>query len=231
MGKIVKNGVTYSGSSDNADNVKYNNNVSNLDATNVQEAIDKLDESVDILNSNLTQVQTQIVPTASIEIGETASKAYSVGDFLVKDGILYKVTKSIVKDDALTVGTNIVITTVCGELSEKSNSTNYKLIWTNPNDESNFDAQTITLNETGTVFLIDIAIDNTINYIGRSHLIAPVMPIGTGPICLFGARTADSNTGKRDVKITSTQTQTMFEFSRGYPANNWMRPHAIYKVK
>ena len=55
MGKIVKNGVTYSGSSDNADNVKYNNNVSNLDATNVQEAIDKLDESVDTLNSNLNR--------------------------------------------------------------------------------------------------------------------------------------------------------------------------------
>ena len=56
MGKIVKNGVTYSGSSDNADNVKYNNNVSNLDATNVQEAIDKLDESVDTLNSNLSDL-------------------------------------------------------------------------------------------------------------------------------------------------------------------------------
>ena len=55
MGKIVKNGVTYSGSSDNADNVKYNNNVSNLDATNVQEAIDKLDESVDTLNGKLTK--------------------------------------------------------------------------------------------------------------------------------------------------------------------------------
>ena len=53
LGKIVKNGVTYSGSSDNANNVKYNNNASNLDATNVQEAIDKLDESVDTLNSNL----------------------------------------------------------------------------------------------------------------------------------------------------------------------------------
>ena len=122
LGKIVKNGVTYSGSSDNADNVKYNNNASNLDATNVQEAIDKLDESVDILNSNLTQVQNQIVPTASIEIGETASKAYSVGDFLVKDAILYKVTKAIAKDDALTVGTNIAMTTVGYELSEKSNS-------------------------------------------------------------------------------------------------------------
>ena len=123
MGKIVKNGVTYSGSSDNADNVKYNNNVSNLDATNVQEAIDKLDESVDILNSNLTQVQSQIVPTASIEMGETASKAYNVGDFLVKDDSLYKVIKAITKNDVLTVGTNIAMTTVGGELSEKSNST------------------------------------------------------------------------------------------------------------
>ena len=120
MGKIVKNGVTYSSSSDNADNVKYNNNVSNLDATNVQEAIDKLDESVDTLNSNLTQVQNQIVPTASIEKGETASKAYSVGDFIAKDFILYKVTKAIAKNDALTVGTNIVMTTVGGELSSIS---------------------------------------------------------------------------------------------------------------
>ena len=81
---------------------------------------------VDDVNGRLTQttdsIQTQIVPTASIERGETASKAYNVGDFLVKDGILYKVTNAIAKDDALTVGTNIVMTTVGGELSEKSNS-------------------------------------------------------------------------------------------------------------
>ena len=73
---------------------------------------------VDDANGRLTQVQSQIVPTASIEIGETASKAYSVGDFLVKDEILYKVTKAITKDDTLTVGTNIDMTTVGGELSE-----------------------------------------------------------------------------------------------------------------
>ena len=71
----------------------------------------------------INSIQTQIVPTASIERGETASKAYSKGDFLVKDGALYKVTNAIVKDDVLTDGTNIVITTVGGELSEiKSNS-------------------------------------------------------------------------------------------------------------
>ena len=69
----------------------------------------------------INSIQSQIVPTASIEMGETASKAYSVGDFLVKDGTLYKVTNVIAKDDALTVGINIVMTTVGGELSEKPN--------------------------------------------------------------------------------------------------------------
>ena len=71
----------------------------------------------------INSIQSQIVPTASIEIGETASKAYSVGDFLVKDGILYKVTTDIAKDDALTAGTNIAMTTVGSELSGKSNLT------------------------------------------------------------------------------------------------------------
>ena len=71
----------------------------------------------------INSIQSQIVPTASIEIGATASKAYNVGDFLVKDGSLYKVTNAIVKDDALTVGTNIDMTTVGGELSSaRSNS-------------------------------------------------------------------------------------------------------------
>ena len=65
----------------------------------------------------INSIQTQIVPTAAIEVGETASKAYSDDDYLVKDGILYKVTTDIAKDDALTVGTNIAMTTVGGELS------------------------------------------------------------------------------------------------------------------
>ena len=70
----------------------------------------------------INSIQSQIVQTASIESGETASKAYSVGDLLVKDGILYKVTKAIAKDDTLTVGTNIELDTVGSELSEiKSN--------------------------------------------------------------------------------------------------------------
>ena len=81
---------------------------------------------VDDVNGRLTQttdsIQNQIVPTASIESGETASKAYNVGDFLVKDGTLFKVTNAIAKGDALTVGTNIAITTVGGGLSEIKSS-------------------------------------------------------------------------------------------------------------
>ena len=79
MGKIVKNGVTYSGSSDNADNVKYNNNVSNLDATNVQEAIDKLDESVDTLNSKLKW-------TIADSWSDAVTKA-GLAAMVVKDGV------------------------------------------------------------------------------------------------------------------------------------------------
>ena len=71
-------------------------------------------------------IQEQIVPTASIESGETASKAYNVGDFLAKDFILYKVTKAIAKDDALTVGDNIASDTLGGEISSLSENTTYK---------------------------------------------------------------------------------------------------------
>ena len=78
----------------------------------------------------INSIQSQIVPTASIEIGETASKAYNVGNFLVKDGILYKVTKAIAKDDALTVGTNIAMTTVGSELASKKSNKSFEEIAT-----------------------------------------------------------------------------------------------------
>ena len=86
MGKIVKNGVTYSGSSDNADNVKYNNNVSNLDATNVQEAIDKLDESVDTLNSNLNSslVWNELDINITPKKVRTASKIVTIEEIIGK---------------------------------------------------------------------------------------------------------------------------------------------------
>lgn len=89
-------------------------------AGHLQNEIDKNAKDISDVNGRLTQVQSQIVPTTSIEIGETASKAYSVDDFLVKDGSLYKVTNAIAEGDTLTDGTNIAMTTVGSELSERS---------------------------------------------------------------------------------------------------------------
>ena len=172
LGKIYKNGIQYSGTTDAAININYDNSKGAIKAGNVQGAIDEIMETtsqsrtltqaeydalpdtkytdgieyfitdaepldastiaydnttskmtatnvqagIDELNSNLTQVQSQIVPTASIEKGAFASKAYNAGDFLVKNGSLWKATTDITKGDALTPAC-IVPTTVGGELS------------------------------------------------------------------------------------------------------------------
>ena len=77
----------------------------------------------------IKEIQSQIVPTASIEIGETASKAYNAGDFLVKNGSLWKAATDISKDDALTPA-NIVPTTIGGELSSIKPNKSFEVIAT-----------------------------------------------------------------------------------------------------
>ena len=67
----------------------------------------ELTEEVNEVKSNL----------ATIETTSTASKAYSVGDYLVYKGQLYEVTSAIASGGTLTVGTNIVATTVGNVLS------------------------------------------------------------------------------------------------------------------
>ena len=54
---------------------------------------------------------------ATVESTSIASKAYSVGDYLVLNGKLYEVTRAIIRGGRLTVGTNISETTVGGELT------------------------------------------------------------------------------------------------------------------
>lgn len=68
--------------------------------------------------ARLTPVQEQIVPSANIESGTTASQAYVVGDYLVYNGQLCKVISAIAQGDTLTVGTNIEVTTSGGEFKK-----------------------------------------------------------------------------------------------------------------
>lgn len=66
-----------------------------------------IDNRLALLNSNL----------AYIEDGMTASRAYSVGQFVLIGGQLYKVTASIASGATFTIGTNVTATTVGTELT------------------------------------------------------------------------------------------------------------------
>ena len=66
-----------------------------------------IDSRIALLNSNL----------AYIENGMTASRAYTVGQFVLIGGQLYKVMASIASGATFTVGTNVVSTTVGAELT------------------------------------------------------------------------------------------------------------------
>lgn len=58
---------------------------------------------------------------ATVETGTTASKAYAVGEYLVYNGILYRVTAAISSGQTLVPGTNITDTTAGAELTSLNN--------------------------------------------------------------------------------------------------------------
>ena len=59
---------------------------------------------------------------ATVETSSTASKAYAIGDYLVFNGQLYKVTTAIAAEGTITPGTNVVATNVGKEI-------NHKVLW------------------------------------------------------------------------------------------------------
>ena len=81
----------------------------------------------------INSIQSQIIITASIERGAIASRAYNVGEFLVKNGSLWKATRDIAKGSALTPAC-IATVTIVSELS----SINERL-WQYKTTEFNYD--------------------------------------------------------------------------------------------
>lgn len=58
---------------------------------------------------------------ASVEYTNKASKAYAVGEYLMLDSKLYRVTAAISQNDTITVGTNVIATTVGSEFNAVGN--------------------------------------------------------------------------------------------------------------
>lgn len=63
--------------------------------------------------------------TDNVETSTTASKAYSAGDFFVKDNVLYKVSADIASGGTITVGTNVVATNLTEQLKKSRFLTRY----------------------------------------------------------------------------------------------------------
>lgn len=64
---------------------------------------------------------------ATVETTSTASKAYAVGDYLIYNNQLYRVTSAIASGGTLTVGTNISATSAGGELTSIKDALSTKL--------------------------------------------------------------------------------------------------------
>ena len=66
MGKIIRNGIEFSGACEDATAVNYNNSLSGLEAQTVQEAVDELNDSLETLPSlnGLCRVMTRINTTS-----------------------------------------------------------------------------------------------------------------------------------------------------------------------
>lgn len=78
---------------------------------------------INTINGNISALQTetnnqQVQISDNNEESSTASKAYSVGDFLEYNGDLYKVISAIAQGDTLTIGTNISNTNIGAELAQ-----------------------------------------------------------------------------------------------------------------
>lgn len=67
-------------------------------------------------NRQLTTQKVEMTEIAPIENGNTASQAYTIGDYMFWKGGFYKVTAAISASGAITEGTNVSKTTIGAEL-------------------------------------------------------------------------------------------------------------------
>ena len=67
MGKILRNGIEFSSTSDTANNINYDNSKSGLDAVTVQEAVDEVTDSL----SRLGEVELLASTTSTTESTHT----------------------------------------------------------------------------------------------------------------------------------------------------------------
>lgn len=79
---------------------------------------DNTTSTYEVHNGDTIAIQRQIVPSADIESSTTATKSYGVGDYLILNGTLRKVTAPIAMGNQIT-NYNSKATTVTGEIERQ----------------------------------------------------------------------------------------------------------------
>lgn len=77
---------------------------------------------IETITANLDNGIPKSILGASVETDYTATANYAVNDFIVINQTLYRVTAIIANGGAITPGTNVVATTICGELTALLNT-------------------------------------------------------------------------------------------------------------
>lgn len=75
MGKIMMNSVPYASTYDNATSVKYSNTKSQLEASNVQDALDALNNIIEIMKNKMSHVGS-IIYSTTLDTMEKVVKFY-----------------------------------------------------------------------------------------------------------------------------------------------------------
>lgn len=90
----------------------------NITATTIADALETIDPSqISAMQSDISKLFGDF---ATVEASTTASQAYKAGEYLIYNGYLYRVTTAISSGGTITVGTNVVQTTVGEKMSNRT---------------------------------------------------------------------------------------------------------------
>ena len=99
MGKIIRNGIEFSGAIDTANNINYDNSVSDLEARTAQEAIDELNDKLEWKSAG------QVKGTTALTLPTNYNELYiyvSIGGEVNNGGYIeFSPKKIMLKDTAI----------------------------------------------------------------------------------------------------------------------------------
>ena len=112
---------------------------------------------ISVLNFNGTDMNVKDAgaarssAVAPVEDGSTSSAAYSIGDYIYRNGKLYKVTAAISIGGSFVVNTNITETDISNEFGSSISKNRYTITatnWSNSADANGYYTYSVTLNPT-----------------------------------------------------------------------------------